>query len=48
MKVKIINGPNINMIGIREPAIYGSRTYKDLVAFIKEYAKENNIPFVAE
>ena len=43
MKVKIINGPNINMIGIREPAIYGSRTYKDLVAFIKEYAKENNV-----
>ena len=43
MKIKIINGPNINMIGIREPAIYGSRTYKDLVAFIKEYAKENNV-----
>jgi 3-dehydroquinate dehydratase-2 len=43
MKVKIINGPNINMIGIREPAIYGSRTYNDLVAFIKEYAKENNV-----
>ncbi len=43
MKIKVINGPNINMIGIREPAIYGNRTYKDLIEFISECAKEKNI-----
>jgi 3-dehydroquinate dehydratase-2 len=43
MKIKIVNGPNINMIGIREPAIYGSRTYKDLITFITQCANENNV-----
>ena len=36
MRIMIINGPNINMLGIREPEIYGSRTYEDLVDFIEE------------
>ncbi len=40
MKIKVINGPNINMIGIREPEIYGNRTYADLTRFINETAKE--------
>ncbi len=40
MKIKVINGPNINMIGIREPEIYGNRTYKDLVEYIKGIGKE--------
>ena len=39
MKILIINGPNINMLGIREPAIYGKQSYKDLVKFIKDSAK---------
>ncbi len=43
MKIKVINGPNINMIGIREPAIYGSRTYKDLIEFITKCADENTV-----
>jgi 3-dehydroquinate dehydratase-2 len=43
MKIKIINGPNINMIGIREPSIYGSRTYKDLIDFIDKCANEFNV-----
>ncbi len=38
-KVLIINGPNLNMLGIREPAVYGSRTYADLCKYIKDKAK---------
>ncbi len=38
MKIKIINGPNINMLGIREPDIYGKNNYKSLIKYIKEQA----------
>ncbi len=37
-KILIINGPNLNMLGIREPEIYGSRTYQDLCDYIKAAA----------
>ena len=40
MKVLIINGPNLNMLGIREPGIYGSESYSDLCEKIKKYADE--------
>ena len=40
MKIKVINGPNLNMLGIREPETYGERTYADLVEFINQTAKE--------
>jgi 3-dehydroquinate dehydratase-2 len=43
MKILVINGPNLNMLGIREPSIYGKKTYADLIEMIKEYAKEKNI-----
>ena len=36
MKILVINGPNLNFLGIREPAIYGSATYADLVEMLKQ------------
>ena len=39
MKILVINGPNLNMLGIREPEIYGNGTYADLIAEIEAHAK---------
>ena len=38
MKILVINGPNLNLLGLREPAIYGKRSYADLLNYIKESA----------
>ena len=43
MKILVINGPNLNMLGIREPEHYGRETYKDLVKKIEDYCGERNI-----
>ena len=43
MKILVINGPNINMLGIREPGIYGKQTFADLLVLLEETAKEENI-----
>ena len=43
MRILVINGPNLNMLGIREPDIYGKKTYKDLCDMIDVFAKENSI-----
>ena len=43
MKILIINGPNINMLGIRDQAIYGTSTYADLEKMVSDFALENNI-----
>ena len=40
MKILVLNGPNINFLGIREPQIYGSQTYSDLLEKIKAYAEK--------
>ena len=43
MKILVINGPNINMIGIREPEIYGNENFSDLLALLATTAQEENI-----
>lgn len=43
MKILVINGPNLNMLGIREPDIYGKSTYSDLVDMISSHAKEKGV-----
>jgi 3-dehydroquinate dehydratase-2 len=42
-KILIINGPNINMLGLREPAIYGDKTYDDLIEYISSCAERLNV-----
>ncbi len=43
MKVYIVNGPNLNMLGIREPDIYGRHTYEDLVNELTAYCAEKGV-----
>lgn len=42
MKILVINGPNINMLGIREKHLYGNNTYDDLVNMIKKWGSDNS------
>ena len=43
MRILLINGPNINMLGIREPGIYGNKTYEDLIKYVENHARENDV-----
>lgn len=43
MKILVINGPNINMLGIRETEVYGAATYDDLLAHIKDAALDRDV-----
>ena len=45
MKLLILNGPNLNLLGLREPAIYGSRSYAALEAFIAESCKDAGVEY---
>ena len=46
MKIYVINGPNLNMLGIREPSHYGSTRYEDLLKIIGEHCKEIGVEAV--
>ncbi len=43
MKLLVINGPNINMLGIREPGIYGKNTYADLLALLERTSQDTGM-----
>ena len=43
MNILVINGPNINMLGIREPGVYGKNTYAELLALIEKTGKDVGI-----
>ena len=43
MKILVLNGPNLNMLGIREPDIYGSSTYDDLISMITAHCESKGI-----
>ena len=47
MKIYVINGPNLNMLGIREPSHYGKATYRELLAIIKEHGEKKGLEIVS-
>ena len=46
MKIMVINGPNINMLGIREPGVYGNKTYAELESEIERHCAERGAEVV--
>ena len=43
MKLLVLNGPNLNMLGVREPELFGKKDYKSLVKTIKQAGKDNGV-----
>lgn len=46
MKILVLNGPNLNMLGIREPDIYGRKTYADLIDMIKAHCDGRGVEVI--
>ena len=46
MKILVINGPNINMLGIREPEVYGKQTFSDLLDLLQQIAREEDVEII--
>ena len=46
MKIYVINGPNLNMLGIREPELYGKSDYSSLVSAVEEHCKKRGVECV--
>ena len=47
LRILLLNGPNLNMLGIREPATYGAATLADIVARLQQQAAELNVTLTA-
>ncbi len=47
MKIMVINGPNLNLLGVREPEIYGNQTFSDLEEMIESYCEGKGIEVVS-
>ncbi len=43
MRIAIVNGPNLNFLGVRDPDIYGKKTYNDLIIMLKDYGMRQKI-----